>query len=476
MFPIKIRFMKFPFIILGCLLIIISSIQATEKTDFEPESNGRKRKVTRYTTSTKLILTANPLSSFQKPRPLSTMMAVPKPKTPLVIDLTKESSDSQKATLKIPHSIISPPKKEVAKQLLPDKSEPKQSKESLKRIPQSVSLSESPSKRARRAESEMGVRFIYGTDDHIQAYSDCIDKAEAHIIIASWNVNFIPEAIFSSLLAAKRRGIYISFVVNSVKRDATLNYVYNDEEDEDDETTFNLFETKSHAKFLFVDSKSLILGSFNALGESYEETDDASFMLQGSIKQLWPFYMSIYETYTSIGEDLGGIFDGIAMISKVRNPGERPLLQRHFDDGSQIFLLRTIKEHEDFFRLATPHNGRVTIYSPFSTKDNTFKRLKTLESILPIGTDVNLRVLEKYKSGLTRLLSSFPNLKSHARIEVATSHQKIVIVGDQTICAGSLNWLSAAQDAKDSYSNVELSVVLQGPKAERIIKSYYSHT
>jgi len=33
------------------------------------------------------------------------MMTVSKPKTPVVIDLTKESSDSQRATLKIPHIV-----------------------------------------------------------------------------------------------------------------------------------------------------------------------------------------------------------------------------------------------------------------------------------------------------------------------------------------------------------------------------------
>jgi len=318
----------------------------------------------------------------------------------------------------------------------------------------------------------MKVSFLKGTDDQLKAYSKYINKAETDIILASWNVNYIPELIFSSLMAAKRRGVYISFVVNSVKRKATLDFFENDEEEE---STFRLFETKSHAKFLFVDKQYLVLGSFNALGESFEDTEDASFALVGSVPQLWPFYMSLYETYTSLGEDLGGIFDGIAMISKVRNPGTRPLLERRFNDGSRIFLLRTLKEHEDFLKLATPYNGKVTIYSPFSTKDNTFKRLKTLESILPNGTQVHLKVLKQFENGLTRLLSSVPNLKSHAHVDVATSHQKIIALGEETLSVGSLNWLSAAQDEKDLYKNVELSIVLQGSKAAEIIKQYYKN-
>lgn len=33
-------------------------------------------------------------------------------------------------------------------------------------------------------------------------------------------------------------------------------------------------------------------------------------------------------------------------------------------------------------------------------------------------------------------------------------------LGDHTICAGSLNWLSAATELKDSYKYVALSIVL----------------
>lgn len=325
---------------------------------------------------------------------------------------------------------------------------------------------------AKLSDPEMRIGFLHGGDEHISAYSQCIDKAEEEVIIASWNVNFIPESIFSSLMRAKKRGVHLSFIVNSIKRDATLKCF---SDDDDDESTFTLSETKSHAKFLFVDKKYLILGSFNALGEAFEETEDSSFKLEGSISQLWPFYMSIYETYTSIGEGMLGIFDGIAMISKVRYGRERTLLQRNFEDSSRILLLRNLKEHEDFFKQATPYSGKITIYSPFSTKDNTLKRLQTLESILPSKTEVCLKVLEKFEIGLTRLLSSVPNLKNHASIEVAPSHQKVVVVGKDTICVGSLNWLSAAQDEKDPYNNVELSIVLLGPKAEAIIKSYYSH-
>lgn len=345
----------------------------------------------------------------------------------------------------------------------------------FKRVPDEIE--EEGEKRAKKATEsskksagEMGVSFIHGTQAHIETYVRVIDKAEGHVIIASWNLNFIPKEIFSSLMRAKNRGVSISFVVQSVKRQDSLKYF---RENDQDDYSFTLFETKSHAKFLFVDSINLVLGSYNALGDPCEESLDASLCIKGSIKQLWPFYMSIYETYTDIGEDLGSIFDGLAMISKVRHPGPRPLLQRSFDDQSKIFLLRTIKEHEDFIKLATPSNGDVSIYSPFSTKDNTFKRLLSLHKFLPIHAKIHLKVLPKFQNGLTRLVSEINDLQNRVTIETVASHQKIVILGNETLCIGSLNWLSAAQDDKASYSNVELSVVLQGPKAAKIIKGFY---
>ncbi len=349
---------------------------------------------------------------------------------------------------------------------------------SLKRArPQVIDLTRSstntPKHPAKKRRRELYVDFIHGKDEHIDIYADCIDEAESQIIITSWNLNFIPSKIFSSLMEAKKRGVYISFVVQSVKREETLDYFYDDEDSSSDDT-FSLFETKSHAKFLFVDSKILVLGSYNALGDSYEESLDASVMVEGTVRQMWPFYMSIYETYISMGEDLGDIFGPIAGASKARHPGPRPLLRRSFEDTSYIFLLRTIQEHEEFFKLATPDNGDVSIYSPFSTRDNTLKRLQALQTILPAATRVSLKVLPRFRSGLIGLLARVPKLQDRVNVETVSSHQKVMILGTETICIGSLNWLSAAQDSKAPYSNVELSIVLQGPRADNIIKEFYS--
>lgn len=317
------------------------------------------------------------------------------------------------------------------------------------------------------------VHFLQGTDEHLYTYARLINSAESHIILASWKLSFIPEQIFQSLMEAKRRGVYISFIVNETVRPATLEYFEDDEEDED--MRFTIAETSSHAKFLCIDAKELVIGSFNALDSTADdETEDASLHISGSVRQVWPYYMRIRDTYTELDEqEVCGIFGGTAAISHARY-GPREHLHRTLHCCTQIHLLKTVKDHEEFFRLAVPHNGAVTLYSPFSTRDNTLHRLRQLAAIVPSDTPVTLKVLPKFESGLRRLLDGVPALKSHTHVATEESHQKILVLGDEAICIGSLNWLSAAYREDATYGNLELSIVLQGPVAADIIRRYYT--
>ncbi|EKE09072.1 MAG: hypothetical protein ACD_16C00214G0002 [uncultured bacterium] len=319
------------------------------------------------------------------------------------------------------------------------------------------------------------ITFLRGTDDHIRVFADLINSARERIILASWKLGFIPEDIFQALMKAKRNGVSLSFIVNSIQRKETLEPFTDEYDDDFEDSSFVIAETRSHAKFLFVDSQKLVLGSFNALGDSPEESEDASFLIEGSIQQMWPYFMRIRDIYTELDEEetVDSIFGCIAAISSVRYGNRNRFhLQRTLSCGTRIHLLKTVHDHEEFFRLATPSNGHITIYSPFSFRDNTLTRLEFLQKRVPSGVKVTLKVLPEFQPDLTKLLERFPSLKSHTHVESTNSHQKVIILGDETLCIGSLNWLSAAQSAASDYSNLELSLVLQGPKAAEIIREF----
>ncbi len=321
------------------------------------------------------------------------------------------------------------------------------------------------------------VKFIKGTDQHLDMYTQLIEKAENDIVIASWKLNFIPPALFRSLMKAKRNGVYISFIVNEIVRPETLDYFYDSDDDlssEEGNPQFSVYLTRSHAKFIVVDKKQLLLGSFNALsGDADENTEDSSLLIRGTINQTWPYYMRIRDTYNDLDEKASDAFGGIAAISSYKY-GKRPQLDRTLRNGTRIHLLKTLKDHNDFFEQAIPNNGAVTLYSPFSTRDNTLHRLKQLEQYVPAETPVILKVLPRYESGLKRLLGLVPGLKQHSQVDTADSHQKILVIGSEIICIGSFNWLSATYKHGTSYENLELSIVLQGPTAANIISRYYS--
>ena len=193
------------------------------------------------------------------------------------------------------------------------------------------------------------ITFLRGTDDHIRVFADLINSARERIILASWKLGFIPEDIFQALMKAKRNGVSLSFIVNSIQRKETLEPFTDEYDDDFEDSSFVIAETRSHAKFLFVDSQKLVLGSFNALGDSPEESEDASFLIEGSIQQMWPYFMRIRDIYTELDEEetVDSIFGCIAAISSVRYGNRNRFhLQRTLSCGTRIHLLKTVH----FFR------------------------------------------------------------------------------------------------------------------------------
>jgi len=87
------------------------------------------------------------------------------------------------------------------------------SRESLKR-PQLSASAPSPIK---KRQIEMQSIFVHGIDDHIDTYANCIDEAESHIIIASWNLNFIKTSGNTSSLVLEDESshLYTNFLTLS---------------------------------------------------------------------------------------------------------------------------------------------------------------------------------------------------------------------------------------------------------------------
>jgi hypothetical protein len=148
------------------------------------------------------------------------------------------------------------------------------------------------------------------------------------------------------------------------------------------------------------------------------------------------------------------------------------LLQKTLDDNSStITLLRNISEHDSFFKSLDVVGKSVTIYSPF-VSDNVQRMLSTLCDIVPPEIVVHLKVLPQFEEKLGVILSTNIELCNRFVVDISQSHQKIIVLGDDIICVGSMNWLS--HSTSHNRSNIELSFILCGNKAKEIIKCHYA--
>jgi phosphatidylserine/phosphatidylglycerophosphate/cardiolipin synthase-like enzyme len=302
----------------------------------------------------------------------------------------------------------------------------------------------------------MEISFLHGLENHIREYERLISNAKNQIIIASWTICYIPPTIYKRLAEAKERGIRISFIVGNDKSGKG--------------NQFYTFETVTHSKFLIVDFETLIVGSFNALCES--DGLDSSIKISGNVKELWPFVMSIYETYTTISDinEIRRVFGDSVHTSRSKQNHPRKFFTMKKLDEDLIILLRNKKEHDMFFEVISSEKS-IIIFSPFFTKSAAKQRIKILNKNLPTNGQVVFNVRKNDMNILNNMLSRFPKTNSF-NVRNCESHQKIIIVNDDLICVGSLNWLSMPQNLKDDDSNVEFSIVIHGLKAKEIIKNF----
>lgn len=345
--------------------------------------------------------------------------------------------------------------------------------------PRALPLQASRSSHTVPQHSDYEIRFIRGRENHISQMLHLIEGAEEEILIACWKLKFMPPELLSALMTAKRRGVLLSFFVNEVENETAADYFEENSEeasDSDEESQpGTTFKTKTHAKFFFVDQRKAMFGSFNAFDSSEGiEDSNSSFLIQGTIRQMWPFYMGLYHSYKAIGDRSEEGFCTIAGISTLSGFSRNGPYNRNLSDGSKIWFLTTLEEHNQFFNLAVrTAQQHVRIYSPFIYEENATKRLETLHANLPPNTRLFLYTLPKNEAKLRRILDKSGALKARTMIRVGNFHDKLVIIDQHTMCVSSLNALSAALEETSLHKNVETSVVLQGPRARSLIVQHF---
>ncbi|OFW74532.1 MAG: hypothetical protein A2W46_00940 [Alphaproteobacteria bacterium RIFCSPHIGHO2_12_42_13] len=321
------------------------------------------------------------------------------------------------------------------------------------------------------------IKFIAGRRQHIKEITRLVDNAEYEILIACWKLQHIPRSLLSSLMKAKNKGIKLNFFVSEVENETAANYFEETQDETDDSedeiNSFTTYVTKTHAKFVLVDNKKGIFGSFNAFDSRRNDDSDSSFKISGTINQMWPFSIGLYHAYKSIGDGCEKGFGGIVAISAEKNQKKLGPVCRTIRDGSRLWFLTNLQEHEDFFRkVCVPHGDykQVHIFSPFIYEDNARSRLKELNDKLPKSTKLYLHTRPEFKEKLESIVNASDSLREKTTIRVGDFHDKLMIIDRETLCVGSLNWMSFTRVPESSHNNIEVSIVLQGPLAQSTIE------
>ena len=309
------------------------------------------------------------------------------------------------------------------------------------------------------SDSQCDVEYIRGLDEHLDLLEDLIHSARVKLEVFSKTLNFLPDNIFNALKDARRRNVNIILTVQDVKSEVAYNSLeYIGVQINEDR--------KTHTKFVFVDDKVSVIGSFNFL--DYNQDKEEYFgICDCSLK------ISDLDNSGFAKQIRGKIYQNMILIESNK---DLPIyLLRKQLGNSSITLLPNSFQHEDFLKyMLRAAKKRVTIYSPFITSRNAEKRLKLIADEIHQGVKLVLHINPQNRKLLEWILTKTPKLKHMTEIKESIFHRKTLFVDpnmdDAYLCEGSFNWLSATQDKGSEYYKQETSVVLSGPIARDFIR------
>jgi hypothetical protein len=236
-------------------------------------------------------------------------------------------------------------------------------------------------------------------------------------------------------------------------------------------------ETFTHSKILAVDHRFISIGSFNWLEANtrYQAGEEGSFFYSGpECKAL------VEESWQHIKHYRNIQFSNFRLVSQFVNDQEMQKTLTIDIDQSELSYLATLEQHRGFigecFKSA---KSRIIIGSPFVNHQFKFDiSIHMIKDAIRRGVDIYLLYQPLY--GHESILQSYFNrflISGKVHLLPANNfHTKILIVDDKIMSQGSYNWLSADRDIESPYHNHEVSLVIEGEKASRLIGQFFSQT
>lgn len=338
------------------------------------------------------------------------------------------------------------------------RSTPKNSKPPVKKPSEKTSSNISFAFAKKSHQDECKVSHVSGSEEHFNLLKKSLDSAKKEILITTHSITWIPSDVFDLLKDAVCRNVKIHIIYNHNIPEKVEDFFMDTE-------SIRLENNKIHAKYLVVDRKIFVIGSFNWLDFTKTNDDDI---------EECSFKISKNENY--VNRLRGKVYSEI--ISNRKGPSEKEwdfLKLPISPDSSNMLLLTTLFDHENFLLSACRDAKRkIEVYSPFVTYKNAIKRINNIADILNKDAQSNVRlhlfVGEKYYE-LSNFIKNHRILRKNTDIDLEYFHRKTLVIDDELISEGSFNWLSSASNLESEYHNHDASLVLKGPVARDIINN-----
>ncbi|MDP1723384.1 MAG: hypothetical protein Q8L85_01610 [Alphaproteobacteria bacterium] len=299
-------------------------------------------------------------------------------------------------------------------------------------------------------QDSFAIKRIYSKDEHRNLLIKMLESAEQTVLITTQSVTFFDQDIFNLFERLREKKVKIFVYYNKFIDKRLLNFF--------DNIGIIHRQFNIHAKFLMIDYKSIVIGSYNWL-DFNDDYDNTSFEIQGNVKCFDKLRGRIWKK----------VIDYRKNRDNVDNPFQIDLLHE-----SEMHLLTSLKSHENFFRCVCKNaNHKIEIFSPFVTTNNAKKRLIDIASFIKEGVKINIYVLNQSDAEkLSQILKTplLSKIKDQMNVFLTEDHSKTLVVDDYLISEGSFNWLSSASSEASKFHNFDASLVLKGRIAENFIQ------
>ena len=311
--------------------------------------------------------------------------------------------------------------------------------------------------------------------EHYNYFHAAIQSAKDSILITSYSIahfTFNHYNIYQSLANARRQGVRIYIYWNDHKPiDRRVSQFL-------DEWDIHFDQAYTHSKFLMIDKRKIVIGSFNWLSENlnYQQSANGSLVTEGTYadtlgEDIWQHLMH-YRQLQYGHYRQARCFD--------RDPDNQDSPSYKLAENSYFTYLPTLEEHQNYlFYVIKEAKNKVIVCSPFISQwveEDILVEL--LRPVLRRGVNLyfvyNPGTISRTESNqLFNHLGSLARDKHFHLIPIHDFHLKTIIVDDVEIAEGSFNWFSATRDRAHEHHNHEATAIVDGDCAIPLIQHFY---